>query len=154
MTAAGAESVEFEAVGLDCEAVADGHLFLETLDFAVFELDDLPTTGADEVVVVAFVGHIVVLGLGAEMSGLRQAGLAKQIERAVDRGQSQVRVFSRELVVEVFRGDVFLLEKGIEDQFTLAGDLQLVFPEMLLQYPHFSGMLGHGDQCNPDWVAH
>jgi hypothetical protein len=154
MTAAGAESVEFEAVGLDREAVAGCDFFLETLDVTVFELDDLSAPGADKVVVVAFMRHIVILGLGAEMPGLSQAGFAEQVERAVNRGQSQVRIFSRKLVIEVFRGDVFLFQEGVQNQFTLSGELQLVFPEMLLQYPHFSGVLGHGDQCQSDWVAH
>jgi len=55
MAAARTESVEFEAVGLDCEAVPRGDLLLKALDIAVFEFDDFPTTGADEVIVVALV---------------------------------------------------------------------------------------------------
>ena len=63
MTAAGAETVEFEPVGLDGKTVAGGDLFLEFLDFTIFEFDDLAATRADEVIVVAFVGDVIVLGL-------------------------------------------------------------------------------------------
>ena len=41
MTAAGAESVEFKAVGLDGEAVPGGDLLLQFFDLAVFKFDDL-----------------------------------------------------------------------------------------------------------------
>jgi hypothetical protein len=44
---------------------------------------------------------------------------------------------------------VLLLEKCIEDQFTLACKLQLVLPEVLLQDTHFFDMFGHGDETNP-----
>ena len=53
MTAAGAEAVEFETVGLDRKSVTGGDLFLQFLDFTIFEFDDFPATGANEVVVVA-----------------------------------------------------------------------------------------------------
>ncbi len=52
-------------------------------------------------------------------------------------------IFSRKLVVHRFRRDVFLFEKGIENQFTLARELQLVLPEMLFQHPYLLRMLGH-----------
>ena len=143
MTTARTETVEFEAVGLDRKAVAGRHFFLKTFDVAVFELHNLSAAGADEVVVVTFMGDIVVLGLGAEVPGLCQAGFAEEIERTVNRRQSQMGIFSRKLVVHRFRRDVFLLKKGIENQFTLAGELQLMLPEMLFQHPDLLQMLGH-----------
>ncbi len=88
MTAARTEPVEFKAVGLNRKAVTGGHLFLKTLDVAVFEFHNLSAAGADEVVVVTFMGHIVVLGLGAEVPGLCQAGFAEEIKRTVNRRQS------------------------------------------------------------------
>ena len=63
MTAARAETVEFEAVSLDGKAVSGGDFFLQLLDLAIFKLHDLPATGADEVVVVSFVRHVIVLSL-------------------------------------------------------------------------------------------
>ena len=63
MTAAGTESVQFEAVGLDGEAVAGGDLFLEAFDIAVFKLHDLSAPGTDEVVMMPLMGDVVVLRL-------------------------------------------------------------------------------------------
>jgi len=42
MAAPRAETVEFELVGGDGEAVAAGDFFLEAFDVAILELDDLP----------------------------------------------------------------------------------------------------------------
>lgn len=39
--------------------------------------------------------------------------------------------------------DVFLFQKGIEDQLTLARKFELVPSEMLFQNSHFLGMFGH-----------
>lgn len=71
MAAAGTEAVELQPVGLDGKAIAGGDLFLQTLDLAVFKLDDLSAAGADEVVVMALMRDVVVLGLGAEVARLR-----------------------------------------------------------------------------------
>jgi hypothetical protein len=143
MTAARTEPVEFKTVGLNRKAVTGGHLFLETLDVAVFEFHNLSAAGADEVVVMTFMGHIVVLGLGAEVTGLCQAGFAEEIKRTVNRRQSQMGIFSRKLVVHRFRRDVLLFEKGIENHFTLARELQLVLAEMLFQHPYLLRVLRH-----------
>jgi hypothetical protein len=136
MTAAGAEAVQFEAVGLNGEAVFGSDFFLQALNFAVFELDDLAAAGANQVVVVSFVGDVVILGLGAEMAGLSQACFAKQIERAVDRGQAEMGVTLRQLVIHRFRRDMFLAKKGAEDQFALAGELELMFGQVVFQGLH------------------
>jgi hypothetical protein len=136
MTAAGAEAVQFEAVGLNGEAVFGSDFFLQAFNFAVFELDDLAAAGANQVVVVSFVGDVVILGLGAEMAGLSQAGFAKQIERAVDRGQAEMGVALRQLVIHRFRRDMFLAKKGAEDQFALAGELELMFGQVVFQGLH------------------
>ena len=89
---------------------------------------------------VAFMRNVVVLGLSAEVPGLGQAGFTEEVERAVNCRESQVRIFASQLVVHFFSRDVLLLEKCIEDQFTLACEFQLVFPEVLLQDPHFFDM--------------
>jgi len=148
MTAARTEAVKFETVGLDGEAVAGSDLFLEALNIAVFELHNLSAIGANEVVVVSLVGNIVILGLGAEMSGLGQPGFAKEIERTVNRCQTQMRIFSSKLVVHLFCRDMFLLEKGIEDQFTLAREFQLVLSEVFFQHLHLFRMFTHRDRCS------
>jgi hypothetical protein len=63
MTAAGAESIEFEAVGLDGKAVSGGDLLLQFFNLAVFEFDDFAATCADEVIVMPFMGNVIVLRL-------------------------------------------------------------------------------------------
>jgi hypothetical protein len=146
MTTAGTEAVELKAMGLDGEAVPGGHFFLQLFDFAIFELHDSSAVGANEVVVVALVGDVVVLSLGTEVAGLGQAGFAKEIEGAVDRREPEMRVFSRKLMIHLFRRDVFLLEERVENQFTLAGEFQLMLSEMLLEHLHLFRVLWHNDQ--------
>ena len=70
MAAGGAEAVELEPMGLDRKAILSGDLLLERFDLAIFELDDLATRRADEVIMVSLLPHIVVLRLRAEMAGL------------------------------------------------------------------------------------
>lgn len=94
---------------------------------------------------MALVRDVVVLGLGTEVPGLGQTGLTKKIERTIDSSEPQMRIFTSQLVVHLFSCDVFLLEKGVEDQFPLASELQLVLPEMFLQDSHFFGMFRHRD---------
>lgn len=94
MTAAGTEAIEFKTMGFNREAVLGGYFFLKAFDVAVFEFHDLPAVRADEVVVVTFMRDVVVLGLRAEVSGLRQTGLAKEIEGTINRCQPEVGVFA------------------------------------------------------------
>ena len=63
MTAARAEAVELKSVGLDGKSVPGGDFFLKLFNFAVFKFDDLAATGADEVIVVALMGDVIVLRL-------------------------------------------------------------------------------------------
>lgn len=137
MTAAGAEAVELKAMSLDGKPVAGCHFLLQLLDFAVFELDDLSAARADEVVVVPFVRDVVVLGLRTEMPGLSEACFAEEVQGAVDRGQSEVWVGLGELMVHGFGGDMFLAEKGAQNEFSLLGEFQLMFGEMLFEHIHF-----------------
>ena len=143
MTAAAAEAVEFKAMGGNGEAVPGGDFFLEFFDLAVFKFHDLAAVGANQMVVMAFMGNVVVLRLGAEMAGLCQPGFAKEIERAVDGGESQMRIFFGQLVVHLFGGDVFLLKERIEDEFTLASELELVLAEVRFQRLHLFRMFRH-----------
>ena len=149
MTAARAESIEFEAVGLNGKTVPRCHFFLKTFNVAVFELHDLSTTCANEMVMMALMRHIIVLGLSTEVPGLCQTRFAEEVERAVNGRESQVRISARQLMVHLFSCDVFLLQKGIEDQFTLPRKFELGLPKMLLQDSHFFGMFRHHDEINP-----
>lgn len=149
MAAARAEAVELETVGLDREAVFRSHFFLKTFDIAVLEFHDFPTTCADEMIVVALVGHIVVLRLGPEMPGLCETCFTKEVQRAINGRQSQVGILPCQLMVHLFGGDVFLFQECVKDQFALAGKFQLMFPKMLLEDSHFFDVFGHGGQAEP-----
>lgn len=70
---------------------------------------------------MAFMGNVIVLRLGTEVSSLSNPGFAKQVQGAVDGGQSKVGIFFCELMVHGFRSDVFLAKKGRQDEFALAG---------------------------------
>ena len=115
MTTARAEPIEFEAVGLNGKTVPRCHFLLKTLNVAVLEFHDLSTACANEMVMVALMRHIVVLGLSTEVSGLGQTRFAEEIERAVNGRESQMRIFACQLVVHLFSRNVFLLQKRIED---------------------------------------
>lgn len=143
MTAASAEPIEFEPVGRNSEAIPIGYFLLKLFDFAVFKFHDFAAVGANQMVMMALMGNIVVLRLGAEMPGLCQAGFTEKIEGAVDRRESEVRIFLRQLVIHFFGRDVFLLQERVEDELTLAGVLQLVFAEVCLQQLHLFYMFGH-----------
>jgi hypothetical protein len=84
MTAAGAEPVEFEPVGGDRKTVLGRDLLLEPFDIAVFKFHDLAAAGADEMVVMALMGHIVILSLGPKVPRLSQSGFTEQVEGPVN----------------------------------------------------------------------
>lgn len=132
MTAARTEAVELKSVGLDGKSVPGGDLFLKPLNFLVFKFHDLFATGADEMIVMALVRDIVVLRLRAEVSSLCNAGVAEQIERPVDGREPKMRIGLRHLVIHGLRGDVLLLEEGAQNHLTLAGELELMFAQVLL----------------------
>ena len=113
MTAARTEAVEFKSVGFDSKSIPGGYFFLEPLNFFIFELHDLLAAGADEVIVVAFVRHIVVFRLRAEVPGLGEAGIAEQIERPVDSREAKMRVGLGQLMIHGLSGNVFLPKEGV-----------------------------------------
>ena len=151
MTAARTEAVELKSVGLDGESVPGGDFFLKPLNFLIFKFHDLFAAGADEVIVVAFVRDVVVLRLRAEVPSLCEAGVAEQIEGPVDGREPKMRIRLRQLVIHRLRGNVFLPEEGIQNQFTLARELELVFAQVLLQGLHFlyMGICQNGPPMGP-----
>ena len=100
-------------MGFDGESVASGDFLLQSFDFLVFKFHDLLAAGADEVIVVAFVRHIVVFRLRAEVPGLGEAGIAEQIERPVDSREAKMRVGLGQLVIHGLSGNVFLPKEGV-----------------------------------------
>ncbi len=140
MTTARTEAVEFKSVGFDGKSVPGGHFFLEPLNFFIFKLHDLLAAGADEVIVVTLVRNIVVFRLRAEVAGLCKTGIAEQIECSIDSREPQMRIGLSQLVIHGLRGNMFLTEESVQNQFTLAGELELMFAQMLLQGLHFLHM--------------
>ena len=131
-------------MGLNDGAVLGGDFFLEPFDLTIFKLHNCPAAGTDEVVVMALVGDIVVLGLRAEVSRLGDARLAEQIQGAVDCGQSQVGVLFGQLMVHRLGRDVFLSEECRQNQFSLPSQLQLVLGQVLAKHLHFFESFAHG----------
>ncbi len=109
MSAADAYAVEFQFMGLDGEAVSSGDLFLESFDVFILEFHDLAAGRANEMIVMPLVGHIIVLRLCAEMTGLGQAHVAKEIEGSVNCGQSYMWIFFSELPIHLLGGNVLIL---------------------------------------------
>jgi hypothetical protein len=125
-------------VGLDREAVFAGDFILQSLNLGVFELHDLAASGADDVVVMALVRDVVVLGLRPEMPCLGKSGFAEQVERPVDRRQADVGVAFGELPVHLFGRDVLVLQKEAEDLLSLARELKLMLGEVIFENLDFT----------------
>jgi hypothetical protein len=140
MAAARTETVELKSVGFDRKSIPGGHFFLESFNFFVFKLHDLLTAGADEVIVMALVRHVVVFRLRTEVPGLCKACIAEQIECPVDGRESQMRIGFGQLVIHGFRSNMLLPEESVQNQFTLTGELELMSAQVFLQGLHFLHM--------------
>ena len=126
MSTAGAHAVELQFMGLDGEAVSAGDFFLESLDVFIFEFHDLAAPGADEVVMMPLVRHVIVLGLCSEVTSLGQTHLAKEIERPVDRSETNMGILFGELPIHLLGGDVLILQKHVKNMLALPREFQLV----------------------------
>jgi len=140
MTATRTEAVELKSVGFDGKTISGSHFFLKPLNFFVLKLHDLLADGADKVIMVALVRHVVLLVLRAEVPGLSKAGIAEQIERPVDCREPKVRIGLSQLVIHSLRGNVLLSKEGVQNQFTLPGELELMLTQVLFQGLHFFHM--------------
>ena len=119
MSAARAHTVEFQFMSLDREAISAGDFFLKSFDVFILEFHNLAAGGANEVIVVPLVGHIIVLGLRAEVASLGQSHFAKEIERPINGGEADMGLFFRELPIHLFRGDVLILQEHVENVLAL-----------------------------------
>ena len=70
------ESVQFKVLRGQMKSIGRGHLLPQTFDGRVFELDDMPASSADEMIVIAFREQVIVLRFFAESSRLREPFLA------------------------------------------------------------------------------
>lgn len=120
MSAAGAHAVEFQLMGLDGKAISAGDLFLESFDVLILEFHDLATGRANEVIVMSLMRDVIVLGLRPEVTSLGQTHLAKEIQRPIDRGETNMGIFFGELTIHLLGGDVFILQEHVENMLALS----------------------------------
>jgi hypothetical protein len=143
MAATPAQTIQFEFVRLDYEAVAPCHFFLKPLDLTILEFHDLAATGADQMIVVAFVTDIVVLRLRSEVSRLGEPGFTEQIERAIDGRQTDVGIFPVESSVHLFGRNVLVLQEGVQNLLSLPREFQLMLREVGFEGCDFFRMSRH-----------
>lgn len=150
MAATGTETVQLQFMRLDREPVPASHFFLKLFDLAILEFDDFPARRADQMVVMALVGNIVILRLSAEVPRLSEPRFAKQVQRPVDRGQPDMGVLFRQQAVHLLRCDVFLRQKDAQNLLALASELELVFGKVILERRQVLGLslVVHGAPLN------
>ena len=122
-----AAPVQLQAMALDPEAVLTGDRFLQRLDLRVFELDDGAAFGTDQVIVVLFTGPRFIAGLAVtKVAGFGDATLGEELESAVHRRVTDMRMLLTQAQVELLGGEVLPgPEKFIQDDLPLTGRLQL-----------------------------
>lgn len=88
-----AEAVEFEFVSFNGKPIFSSDGFLQVFNLTVVKFHNFSAACANQMVMMAFVRHIVELRLGAEMALLCQAGVTKEFERSVDGREANMWVF-------------------------------------------------------------
>ena len=143
MSAAGAHAVELQLMGLDGEAISAGDFLLKLFDVFILEFHDLPAGGADEMIVMSLVGHVIVLRLRAEVTSLGQPHFTKEIKRPVNGGETDMWVLFRELPIHLFCGDVFIFQKHVKNMFALSRELQLMLGQVIFEDRNFFRSFRH-----------
>ena len=142
--ARGTLPVQLKLVCGDVEFMLACDFFLQFFDITILELDDFSTLCAYHMVVMSLMGDVVVVCLGSKMSLLCQSTFAKQIECAVDGCQADMRFQLRQLMIDLLGGNMFRLQKSLENNLALAGDPKLVIGEM---FPQDSHLVAYGLFC-------
>ena len=96
VTAGRAESVQFQLVGGNREAVSGGDLLLQAFNVAILELYNLAAVGANQMVMMPLVRNIIVLRLASEMPCLGKSGVAEEIHCPVNRSKTDMMPFFRQ----------------------------------------------------------
>jgi hypothetical protein len=110
---------------MDLKIVLPSHLFPQLLDQRAFELDDLATSGTDQVIMLSRVFELViVMFFFQEMKLDDQAHLFEQVKGPVDGRQAETRILLPGQTIDFV---------GIEMPFTVAEDPEKQNP--LLRYP-------------------
>jgi len=111
---------------LDGKPVLPGDFLLKLFYARVLEFDDLPTAGADQVIVmfIQVTGFIARLAI-AEMTLLSDAALSKQLQGPVNGGITDPGIFPAQTQVKFFGREVRAdTQELLENYFPLAGRLQ------------------------------
>src|SRR6266702_5774778 len=129
-------SIQLQLVHLDEESVAVCHFSLKFFDGLVLELDDVAAAGADQMVVVLPLGHVLIPGLAvAKMDLIGDPRLGEQLQGAIDRGVADARVLGPQLQIELLDAHVALGGKEhIENNVPLAGRLEPLAGDELMEY--------------------
>ena len=94
--------------------------FLETLDMRAAELDDFLTGYTDEMVMLLIAGGFEVAMVLLEVRRFDEALLAQEIERAVDRGETDAVTALPGDLKDLIRAQVpGLLADNLQDRLTL-----------------------------------
>jgi len=108
-------------VGND-KSFGQGHIVLALFNFCVVELFHFAAVEANHVVVVLAFVQFIDRFATFKMIPTEQTGLFKLCQHTVDRGQADVRIFKKKLLVNIFRCHVPLGALLKDLQNLLAGN--------------------------------
>jgi hypothetical protein len=98
------DSEELETMVRDGEAEAPRHLLLQLFDARFFELEDMPTVLADQVVVVLSGQGALVASVSSPKGMLfGEATIHQNLEGAMDRRQPHIRIHALDLAMDLLR---------------------------------------------------
>lgn len=101
-----AKTIELKFMGLNRKSIFGGDFLLKLFNLAILKLHNFPAGGADHMIVMAFLRHVVELSLCTKMPFLGQASLTKQLQGPVNGGKSNMRIFLGQKVIHLFSGDM------------------------------------------------
>ena len=134
--AVGADAEDAQKVLFDFKAMLGGHRVLNRLKLGGEELNYLATLHADHVVVMlVLVVMLVVCSPVAEAHFACESGFSQELERAIDCGLADGRVFGLNEPVEVFAGEMlFGPQKDVKNQVALRRALESSLLQVLDEY--------------------
>ena len=125
---------------LNVETEPADDLFLQRFDLDICKFGDFAALGADDVIMVALAGGVFEQGAPiAELSLMGESGILQELQRSIDRDESDPRVPTPHPAVEALGADVRRGgEEGPRDQLALAGRLQPGSMKVSLKLEKFS----------------